>query len=167
LEELPEEHGQFVSLATLLSASYLLEASGPVEGERLSRFLEHFALDESRLSDIAEQLGWKRGPGGNTAELVEKTLLGPKIGWVPIHAARILHRAFFVMVSDIGQPNMMDALDGVCTRLGQWCQLDRRETIAVYEVLLESLTEDAEEDSRCAPLLDTRWHEPADAGWRP
>ncbi len=146
LEELPEEHGRFVSLASLLSSWYILEASGPVEGERLSRYLEHFELEESRLKDIAGQLGWKQGHGGNTTELLKSILLGPRTAWVPIHAAHILHRAFFLMVRDIGQPNMMDDLDDVCTRLGQWCQLDRRETIAVYDILLDSLSEDAEED---------------------
>lgn len=140
---LPTDHQEFVNLANLLAAYFLMEAGGIVTQDREANLLSFLGLDLKRLEEVSKNLNWRRADESNTTEVLDQLLTGRKSHLANLHAVGILKTAFLFAARE-HEDKLPKRLLGELFRLGNFCQLRRLEVAAVYESVTDRKLEEQE-----------------------
>jgi hypothetical protein len=143
LKELPAGHKEFIGMAKLLAAYFVLEAGGLVTQAREANLLDFFDLEPKHLEDIAKQFSWQRTEESNTERVLENLLTGRDKHLAHLHSVDILKTAF-LFAAQAHDGKFPKRLRPAFIKLGTLCQLVECEVIAIYECVLEPKPEEQE-----------------------
>jgi hypothetical protein len=154
ITRLPEDHLEFVALASLLAGRHILEATGPLTPARYRRCLDFFQLDQEQVDKLTCRhlnclledaddgegvLGRARWmPGAKAGELLSELLRGPRLPWIRFHSAGILkHSILFGLQEHQGRcPRpVLRAIEEV----GNCCLLDSAQVMTLLETVRKGL----------------------------
>jgi hypothetical protein len=141
--KLPTDQQEFVNIACLLAAYFVMEAGGFVTPDREKNLLEFFGAEQRHLEDYTRWFDWRRAEATNTEKVLDRVLTGRKKHWANLHSVVILKAAFRFAAYEHGE-KLPKRLLREFFRLGQFCQLGRFEVIAVYESAMDRKLEEQE-----------------------